>query len=299
MNTADTPHSPAYLLFTCFGDEGHFYECAFALLTLSQTHMGKPLPIGEIWIYTDQPGWFGRFAGCPLPLHFREITKNDIQQWRGAIDYLYRVKMEVLADFTKQRSGNIICVDTDVIFTQPLDAMIGNIEAGIVYMHTMEGRPNSRATPMLRRMESYFGKLDFKNDGYQETMMWNSGVIGFNSLQYNIAPDAIRITDQIYPRDHSIRVVEQFAFSAVFQFMSAKLLAATPWVIHYWFIKEIRSVLRSFFTHYQSASWGELATMAAQVQPYELLMAKKAFLKRQSPWSLLRNHQWEPEIIWL
>src|ERR1022692_2665780 len=123
-------HQPNYIVFQCYGNEGVFHECTYALLSLSRLYAQGELTNTEIWIYTDNPGWFRSFEGCWLPLHYREIDKATIQQWRGKIDFVHRVKIELLKDFIKDKKGNILYTDTDVVFTHRIDKMLEDIGAG-------------------------------------------------------------------------------------------------------------------------------------------------------------------------
>ena len=97
-----------YIVFQCYGNEGVFHECAYALLSLSRLYQAGVKCNIEIWIYTDNPGWFEAFKDCTLSLHFRAIDKATINEWRGSIDFVHRVKIEVLKDFCKDKKGNVL-----------------------------------------------------------------------------------------------------------------------------------------------------------------------------------------------
>ena len=107
-----------YIVFLCYGNERVFHECTYALLSLSRIY-GQAIPKDtEIWIYTDNPGWFKTLKGCPLPLYFREADSATIKMWRGDIDFVHRVKIETLKDLTKHKKGNVLYMDGHVQFNK-------------------------------------------------------------------------------------------------------------------------------------------------------------------------------------
>jgi lipopolysaccharide biosynthesis glycosyltransferase len=290
---------PSYLVFLCFGEEGFFYECAFALLSLSRLYKPGELPCDEIWVYTDNPGWFSRFKDCPLPFHFREITAQEIKQWQQPINYIYRVKIEVLRDFTSNKTGNVIYFDTDIVFTHPIDKMVNDIGGGKVYMHSTDGIVSSKATPMLRKLDNHLRKGNFKNINGQpmyELTMWNSGVIGFNTKSGNHTSRALQLLDTVYPSNHSIRVVEQFAFSVAFH-EQGNILSALPYTLHYWNLKEARVILASFFSYFKDSSWQELVKYSGTIHMFELMMEKVRFNNKRDFLEKLVDKKWKPGAV--
>ena len=105
-----------FIVFQCYGNKGIFQECAYALLSLSRSNTSKDLANTEVWIYTDDPAWFSAFKDCPLPLLYRKIDEATIKRWKGKIDFVHRVKIELLKDFVKGKQGNILYTDTDTDF---------------------------------------------------------------------------------------------------------------------------------------------------------------------------------------
>jgi len=147
-----------YLVFLCYGNIGIFHECTFALLSLCRLHTPEELSKIEIWIYTDNPEWFRSFKDCPLQLRFREVDKQTLQQWRGKIDFVHRVKIEALKDLSTDKTGNILYADTDVVFTHRIDGLLHQLGNGRLYMHIMEGIVSAAPNPVLRKLNHYLGK---------------------------------------------------------------------------------------------------------------------------------------------
>ena len=285
----------SYIIFQCYGNESVFLECTFALLSLSRLYRPEELSNTEIWIYTDNAGWFTSFKNCTLPLHYRLVDKELIQKWRGTIDFVHRVKIEVLLDFTKDRTGNFLYCDTDVIFTHKMDRMCQGVTANNVYMHMMEGRVSDNGNVLLKKLNNYLhtAKLPPVN-GRQlyDFNMWNAGVLAFNNSHRHLLTEVLEFTDREYPKFPK-HIIEQFAFSIMFQ-SGHEVKAALPCLLHYWNFKEVRGVFASFLHHFKDADWDTLTRHSGMVQVYDLLLEKTRFLYNRSIKDKLLGKQWKP-----
>ena len=287
-------NQPNYIIMQSYGNEGVFLECAFALLSLSRLYKTEELSNTEIWIYTDNPGWF-KALNSTLPLHYKVMDEQTIRQWRGQIDFVHRVKIEVLLDFTKDHTGNILYTDTDVVFTHSMDKMWQNIEGGALYMHIMEGRVSDKSNPLLKKLDAYLrtskaqqasGKPLYDMD------MWNAGVIGFNTTKKELLTEILKYTDSEFPKFPK-HIVEQFAFSVKFQ-QAGNVWSAVPYTLHYWNMKELRTVFASFFNHFKGCPWADLARYSSLLQLYVLVLEKIRFEYNRSFTEKLGNKQWQP-----
>ena len=285
---------PSYIVTQCYGNEGVFLECAFSMLSLSRLYKPEELNNTEIWIYTDNPGWF-KALNSTLPLHYREIDKATIQQWRGSIDFVHRIKIEALLDFTKERKGNILYVDTDIVFTHRMDNVWQEIEAGALYMHIMEGRVSDRSNPLFKKLDTYLRSAQaqqINGKPLYDMDMWNAGVLGFNTQHRHLLIDALRYTDTEFPKFPK-HIVEQFAFSVYFQ-MAGDVRSAVPYALHYWNMKEVRAVFASFFEYFRGHSWEDLTRYSSLLQLYVLVLEKVRFQYNRSFADKLLNKQWQP-----
>ncbi len=286
-----------YIVFQCYGNESVFHECAFALLSLSRVYEGG-VPAGlEIWIYTDNAAWFQRFKDCPLPLQFRKLEPQTIKAWRGKIDFVHRVKIEVLRDFTENRTGNVLYADTDVVFTNPVEPMMQAVESGRLYMHVMEGKISDEGNPVLKKLNDYLKSTRLKHTNgvlLNEFAMWNAGVLGFNTRFSAELDRILDFTDMIYPQFPK-HVVEQFAFSVFFQ-AAGNVKSASPYLIHYWNLKEIRPLLTDFFTKFKYKTWKELTGYSALIQLPVLMQEKANFYQNRNIKGKLLKKKWTPAI---
>jgi hypothetical protein len=286
----------SYIIFQCYGNENVFVECTFALLSLSRLYKPRELSNTEIWIYTDNQNWFTPFKNCWLPLHFRVVDKAQIKQWRGAIDFVHRVKIEMLLDFTKDHSGNVLYCDTDVIFTHRIDEIFESTAQGNLYMHLMEGKVSDNCNPLLTKLNNYLHKAQLPPiNGKQlyDFDMWNAGVLGFNTSSRHLLTEVLAFTDNEYPKFPK-HIIEQFAFSIKFQ-SGHEVKTALPYILHYWNFKEVRGVFASFLSHFKDSGWDALTRYSSMLQVYELILEKTRFLYNRGIKDKILNKQWQPE----
>lgn len=286
-----------YIVTQCYGNKEIFLECAFLLLSLSRMQRLQNDDL-EVHIYTDNPEWFLRFADCPLPLFFHELSPDILKNWRGKIDFVHRVKIEALLNFTLAEQGNVLYLDTDVQVMRPFGELWQAIGAGELFMHINEGIVASDANIIFAKLHRYLKDANnptVRGLGLEKLAMWNAGAMGFHS-GHRAKLDAVRtFTDQVYP-EFEKHVVEQFAFSVVFQ-QAGPVHALHPWILHYWNLKELRKTLASFFEHFAGAPWDVLVRHSELINIYELSMHKMRYYRNQSPLHRLMGKRWEPAPI--
>jgi hypothetical protein len=285
-----------YIVFQCYGNESIFHECAYALLSLSRLYKPGELSDVQIWIYTDKPEWFGRFKDCPLPLHYRKVDEQTITAWKGKINFVHRVKIEVLKDFIKDRRGNILYLDCDIVFTHPIEQVFKNINAGQLYMHVKEGVVSDSRNIVLQKLNNHYKNntaAKVKGKPVHKMTMWNAGVLGFNTKYAELLDEVLAFTDSEYVKFPK-HVIEQFAFSIYFQ-QAGQVKAAAPYIFHYWNLKEVRGILSSFFEHFKDAGWDELVRCSTLVQVHELMQNKVNFYRNRGLWGGLLGKKWLPE----
>lgn len=284
-----------YIVFQCYGHERVFLECTYALLSLSRLYGADKLSNTEIWIYTDNTGWFSSFKDCRLPLNYKEINNAIIKKWRGNIDFVHRVKIETLKDFTSDKKGNILYVDTDIVFTHSIDKMMKDINEGKLYMHIMEGIISEEDNAVFKKLNKYLqkgGGRALEGKPLQSMAMWNAGVLGFNTRYADLLDKVLAFTDEEYPK-YPKHIVEQFAFSAFFQ-LEDTVKAAAPYIFHYWNLKEAGDVLSSFFGHFKDKSWEELTRLSFLVQMHTLMQEKANFYRNRGLAGSIFNKHWIP-----
>ena len=286
---------PSYIVMQCYGNTGVFYECVYALLSLARLYEAGGLDDTQIWIYTDNPSLFAQLTHCRLPLHIRKIDALLIKQWRGQIDFVHRVKIEVLLDFTKEREGNILYLDTDIVFTQRIAYLWERLSDGLLLMHTMEGVIGGKANPLFVKLAAHLNSHPALTTNVQKPLtMWNAGVLGLNTRHRHLLEEVLQFTDTFYP-PFPKHIAEQFAFSLKFG-EAGDIKIAAPYFIHYWNLKEAREVLGSFYNHFKHYGWDDMVRYSSLIQLPALMQDKVNFLANRTIAGKLLKEQWVPPV---
>jgi len=285
---------PYHIVMQAYGNEGVLQECIFALLSFSKFHTPEECARVHFHIYTDQPEWFQQYADCPLQLSFRTISKQDLKQWRGAIDFVHRVKIEVLRDFVKHHTGAVLYLDCDVHFLKPVLPLLQRIAAGELFMHVAESRLSDRENRMMKKLHDFFKKKQQVYNVDLDSMMWNAGVLGFTTDQALLLDEVLSFTDKAYAQ-YPKHVIEQFAFSYYFQ-QAGKIHSTTATVFHYWILAEAKSVLHSFFNHFKGQSWVSLLRYSELIQHHVIVQQKTSFFINRSLHGKIKKERWHPVI---
>lgn len=284
-----------YIVMQCYGNEGVFLESAWAFLSLSRLYPNAA-DLPEIWLYTDNPQWFSRFQDCKLPLKFRQIDQALIQQWRGAINFVHRVKIEVLRDFCDSHQGNVLYLDTDVVFTHRIEELWKGVQAGNLYMHVMESVVSSEANPVTRKLNAHLKANSYlPGPPINDMPMWNAGVLGFHTSKKHLLGDVLQLTDTLYA-GFPKHIAEQFAFSVVFG-RSNSIKSTAPFLLHYWNLKEVRTLIHSFFSYFNNSTWDTLIRYSALIQMHVLMQEKMNFYYNRSIAGKIKKQLWQPPVI--
>ena len=194
----------SHIIFQAYGSEDILHECLFALLSLSRVLAPEERASVQICIYTDRPSFFQRYSDCPLNIVYRLLEEPQVRLWRGTIDFVHRVKIEVLRDYSASHSGAFLYLDTDVVFTESPLPILEDIGKGAFYMHIMEGVLKESAHPLLRKAASFLATRKIRVQGKDviippKAAMWNAGVLGFDSQSAHLLEEVLAFTDTVYP----------------------------------------------------------------------------------------------------
>lgn len=268
-------------------------------MTLTRQNSEEDLDKIDIWIYTDQPEFFEQFKDCPLRLHFKKINIAQIEKWKGKIDFVHRVKIEMLLDFSKDKQGQILYLDTDVYFAKPISEIFETIANKQLCMHLMEGLIHETDNVIFQKLSKFIKQnqpLQIEGRSLNipdDTAMWNAGVLGFHTDYNYLLEDVLQFTDVVYPLFPK-HVIEQFAFSFYFQ-NASPIKTAHTYIFHYWNLKEIRFIFDSFFNYFIKNSWNEKAHYSQLIQLPVPMQQKVNFLQNRTPLAKFMKKQWKPE----
>lgn len=272
-----------YILYFTHGSDEFLNEAVFALLSYYVHHKENE---NKIVVYTDNVDYLRQ--RLPSSIEYVSLDKETIKKWKGDINFIHRVKIELLRDFATRFSGNVLYLDSDTYFKTNISELFQQIQKGIAVMSLKEGTIDKSPIRHLKQFDHYFKKknhqITINNTSFdfqKDIRMYNAGIIG------TIVPDnaplfdnALLITDYIYPENPS-HVVEQFAFSYLLQTQNPDIIEAEPLIHHYWYFKEFRSIINAFFKKYNNKSFEELVILSQNINP-EYLGSEKLKYKNSS-----------------
>ena len=232
---------PNYLLYQAYGNPDILNEAVFSILSYTR----QPDATAQIILYTDNPSHFTNLWGEWSAVQYVPVAAAQWQAWRGDIDFVHRVKIEVLQHAAAHYAGNLLYLDTDTIFQASAAPIFAAIGRGERWMHVSEGSLAS-GTALSKKINRVLqapdvGTLLPGGPVAPGTLMYNAGVLGFRSTDAPLLAEVLTLTEALYRR-YPKHVMEQLAFSVVWA-RTGTVREAAPWVYHYWNLKEIRPVL--------------------------------------------------------
>lgn len=270
-----------FLVFLAVGTIDYWNETLFSLLSFYKNNSGSDI---KIILYTDCPDFYQR--RIPEDITIRTVSATELEQWKGPDTFINRVKIKVLQDVTQHYSGSFLFVDSDTVFRKNITAIFDEIDNGSLFFDKCEGVLKDRKGGIakkirkaLRKQNCFYSNSTEKAVFDDTFIMWNSGVIGFNSSDVDILETAENLTDQLYALQQ-LFVMEQVALSYCFQVKNTPK-TAEKYVHHYWYFKEFRGVLKTFFEVNQSKTFEALIIESSKIDP-EILAVPKLNYKRKS-----------------
>ena len=289
---------PHTLIYQAYGLPGIRLEAAYSILSAYAAGGGTPGGI-RIVVYTDAPVEFEQVLGYLPEVEYRLIAPAQWQQWRGSIDFVHRVKIEVLRHAAAHYPGRLLYLDTDTVFERPPAEVLGWLAAGPRLMHLAEGTL-SHGSYLNRKIGRYLRRHGFASTCGgpaigPATPMFNAGVLGLQPTDGPLLAQVLCLTEELY-RFYPKHVMEQLAFSAVLA-AAGPVREAAPGIFHYWNLKEARPLLAAFFARHAGRPLPALLPLLGEVPLRELSAAKARFEDRPG-WqrALLKwlGKEWRP-----
>jgi hypothetical protein len=223
------------LVYQAYGVTDVMRQTTFSIVTLlGQLKESKAL---RVVVYTDKPEFFYDFFKGESRIHFEVVSLEQIKKWRGAIDFVHRVKIEILKDASNKFSGPLFYADGDTYFLESPRALFMQVSDQISLMHIPESALDKGKDPISKKMNRFVKKNVFKVDSKDvkiesSTVMWNAGVIGVSESNKKFFDQIVQLTDEMHSR-YPKHVNEQLAVSFVLQ-KNTRVLAANEVIYHYW-----------------------------------------------------------------
>jgi len=262
-----------YLLYQAYGSPDILNEALFSIISYLRQPAGA-----TVLIYTDNAAHFKAVLGEAPGIEYVFIEPAQWRAWRGDIDFVHRVKIKVLQHAAAHYTGNLLYVDTDTVFTQPLTEIFAALGRGERFMHVAEGRlgdGNPLNRKINRALQQAGGAALAGGPIGPATQMYNAGVLGLRSPDAPLLAEVLALTEQLY-RLYPKHVMEQLAFSTIWARAGA-VREAAPWVYHYWNLKEIRPVLARLLAPQPGTTLADWQVRASRLDVPALAEGKARF----------------------
>jgi hypothetical protein len=238
------------ILYLVHGDIGFHHQALYSAATLLHRLLESGRVDIGIHVYTDRPELW---PGHPLIATHR-LDAGQLKRWRGPLDYVHRIKLEVLRRAESELGLPLVYVDCDTRWLDtPVDALEALHTPGAggtpLYMHVFEEEVSEHSAP------AYFRLLKGKSRQLAEWgirdhapwRVWNAGTIGVPVGAEGLFKDVLTVNDGLLPDATVRRTIEQLALSLVVE-ERFELRAFDAWLKHWWaYGYELPFVLRRFF----------------------------------------------------
>lgn len=289
-----------YIVYQAYGSEAILNEALYSILSFYKIH-GQDYRDITIVVYTDHPLYFESVLGKDRVL-CKSLNADQVKQWRGAIDFVHRVKIETLIDFTSSLADDLVLyLDSDIVFLKSVEELFDKIREGVFVMHEFEGKLNSSKFPLIVKMGKFIKghQKELSARGFEVTVdtgVWNAGVIGFQSSKKNLLTKVLCFTDAfftLYPK----HIAEQFGFS-LYLSKEGTVFNSSEYLFHYWSFKEFRGVLYDFFQYHrtQHNDFVKVLQEIDYISPIKLGEPKRIYDKMHwlpKAFRKLKKNRWE------
>ncbi len=250
----------ATLVLQSFGNKTEYARAVFAILSYF-AHASDQSRC--VLVYTDDSDFLSRYLKG-FPVEYIPLTQDDLKRMRGDIDFLHRIKIEVIENAFSRRREALLYLDSDTFFIADPATTLDQVRPGQAFMHKHEYEFNQ-----LRLSDLPAGAIDHAVIGLidrdnlhlsqgesvhvtGEFSSWNAGVMILDFSHAALLPDVYSLTKQIYLGTGS-HASEQFAFSIILQ--TRGLVKPCDHVIyHYWYRVE-KKIVDSFLARRLNEPW--------------------------------------------
>ena len=189
----------------------------------------------DVHVYTDAPEAFGALADW---IDVRRLSAPEIRAWRGPLDFVHRLKAEMVRDVVRRYpEDKLLYLDADVFFTAPAAAIFERIGPGRSVLHERELSVPASNAAQIRKFRRHLAPLRFRGAPIDLTRdMWNAGAVGLDPSVFPVVDEWIEFIDTVYPH-YKRGLVEQYGICHLLQ-REGSVSPCTSEVFHYWFQKD-------------------------------------------------------------
>lgn len=263
-----------HVVYLSHGGSKYYSQTRFSVLTLLDLLIKENRSDIKIVIFTD------RISESPVhPLVSSVyISPRDLVRFRGPLEYVHRIKLEVLRRAENEIGTPFIYVDCDTrwlaIPERQFEVLERETGSGglrqMAYMHKLEGEISatffSAYWRILNKQRDKLAEWGLSKEG--PWYMWNSGTFGVPISDNGLFDRALEITDHLLPLPRNTRnCVEQLALSLV-ACADYQVAPFDDCLTHYWaYGSELPVILDQFFDKLEPGlPVAEQARLAAQFQ---------------------------------
>ncbi|MBL4587663.1 MAG: hypothetical protein JKX84_11505 [Flavobacteriales bacterium] len=227
-------------------------QAVFSILSLLEYVRESSLQY-RIIVYTDESTFFE-----PLGVTTRNISTNQLNEWKGEMDFVHRGKIRVMQDAAENFDGKLFFLDSDnCIFSDPT-IFLNAWKDDTVIMEKLEYVLRQPADLVGKKYKRFFRKqhvfkgAEQKYDVSMDQQCWNSGIVGLPEDARTFLPDVLAFCDDIHGQFRK-HLSEQMAFSIVLS-QHFKVEAFKPFTYH-WFGhgQAINKIIDEVFLDYPNA----------------------------------------------
>lgn len=305
-----------HILYVMHGSQKYVDQLWFSFLTLLELlNRAQREDIGIV-IYTDQP------ERCPVHPQVRitRFSATDLARWRGPLDFVHRVKIEILRRALQDVGAPLIYVDLDTRWLALPDVALAQLAVTrdgpharpSFYMHVLEGALSDTVHPRyFAAMQSKRAVKSILSHWGIPTAppwpMWNAGGIGLRTGMESFLDDALALCDELLLWLRPYAYVEQLSLSLLaHQYYEVNTLEDC--VHHYWGVSaEFAPVARKILSELDGVSdmaeraricagyhWDEQALRDSQRVPQHLWTTRFAKMRAS-----VRKRQLDLKALWL
>jgi hypothetical protein len=240
--------SDNYLLYLAHGSPEFKNEALGSVLSYLRLKKQTGTARATILVYTDEASYFRQIIGEVPGVQYVELPAEQLRAWRGTINFVHRVKVELMLHAVTNYGGNVLFLDSDTYFVQDEGSLFEAMSRGQHVLHVQESVLSQSAVPLHQAMYSFLRTHPAPEWAgvSPATIMYNSGAVGMSKQDIPLLHKMLQLIDVLYAQCPS-HLVEQFAFSFYLQ-QAGPVTEAIPAVLHYWHMKDARQVLNTFFS---------------------------------------------------
>jgi hypothetical protein len=270
---AQVSRVPGRIVYIVHGSERYHDQARFAVLTFLDLMLKAGRRDIQCLVYSDRP----ELVPAHELVRVFPVSTAEFRQWRGPLDFVHRIKLEVMRRAVGRFGAPMVYLDTDTRWLKlPVEAFL---ELGgqptqaasrkTLFLHTREGELSPLLHPRYfeaLRANRGVGQIlgNWKIPGSPPWAMWNAGAIGVGVGAEAFFDQALRLCDELLLRVRPRTYVEQLAVSL----LAARDSTVKPLdhcVHHYWGVSaEFERDLRSFMPGIEALPTEEQARRAGE-----------------------------------